>query len=108
MVMFLIFLVLAWSVEDVLVRIMLAKMVPSKIQSFTETLRGGVCKIACIVASITVPMLSTWLHWWAVGILILILLLLVWFIMRRKYFINPQEITFVEDNQVMEKAERLL
>ena len=94
-VLLLVSLTLGWCFDDVLIRVLLANMVPSKIQSFSETLRAGVCKIAVIAASFTVTDVLPWLHWWSSGIMVFNILLLVVFLIRWKHMINPTVIPFI-------------
>ena len=94
-VLFILSLVLGWCFDDVLIRVLLGNMVPSKIQSFSETLRAGICKIAITAACFTVTDLLPWVHWWSTGILFFYILLLVIFLVRREHMINPKEIPFI-------------
>ena len=87
---------LGWCFDDALIRVLLANMVPSKIQSFSETLRAGVCKIAIVAGSFTVAVLLPWVHWWSVGIMVFNILILIGFILRRKQLIHPGEIPLMD------------
>ena len=96
MVLFMFSLTIGWNFDDVMIRVMFANMVPSKIQSFSETLRGGMSRSAIIAGSFTVAVILPWAHWWSSGIIVLNLLLLIAFIIRGRHLINPTEIPFME------------
>jgi len=88
------FLIVGWYFADTLLRVTLAKMVPSRIQSFSECLRAGTTRCAVILASFVAPNILPWLPWW-VGALFLILVgVLVSYIALRRYFLEPKEFSF--------------
>ena len=92
--LFLLTFVISWIFDDVLVRVMLGKMVPSNIQSFTEGLRCGVAKFSIILATLSTPFVFQYITWVSVGSIIIIFLIILCFIIRRKYLIEPKEVKF--------------
>ena len=95
--MFLPSVTIGWCFDDALIRVLLANMVPSQIQSFCETLRAGVCKIAIVAGSFTVAVLLPWVHWWSVGIMVFNILILIGFVLRRKQLIHLGEIPLMDN-----------
>ena len=85
---------IGWCFDDVIIRVVFASMVPSEVQSFAETLRVGVSKVAIIGASLTVGVMFPYLHWWSSGIVVLNFLMLICFVVRWRFLIDPQEIQF--------------
>ena len=94
---FFVSIMFGWCFDDVLVRIILANFVPSQIQSFSEALRSGVCRISMIVASFTVAVVGTWVQWWSIGIAVLNLMLFGVFVVRAKHFIEPKLLTLSDE-----------
>ena len=86
--------VFAWCIEVVIMRCMLAKMVPSHCQSFTESCRNGVAKVSTILASVTAPLLLPYLEWWCTGVLVVLVAILIVFLIRRKNFTDIKQIRF--------------
>ena len=91
---FVILCAVSWMVEEVLIRCMLAKMVPSNCQSFTETIRNAMSRLSTIVASITCPLVIGYMQWWCVGLIIILFFVLLFFIKRRTFLCNIKEIDF--------------
>ena len=99
------FWIFAWIIEEVIIRCMLAKMVPSHCQSFTESSRNAVARLSTIVASITAPLSIPFLEWWSTGIILIICLLLFFFIIRRENLCRIKEINFhVDVEEQFDKA----
>ena len=96
LVFFLISSMLGWCFDGVLIRVLLANLVPSKIQSFTEALRSGVCRLAMVAGSLTVGVILPWLQWWSVGIILIHVFIIIAYIRRGTHFKNPREIVFIE------------
>ena len=92
MVLFVVFWVFSWIIEEVIMRCMLAKMVPSCTQSFVETLRNGASRVSTIVASITAPMAMHCLQWWSAGLVVIVVVLLTGFLVRRRQLCNIEQI----------------
>ena len=97
MVIFMVSYVFGWVIEEVIIRCMLAKMVPSHCQSFTESCRNAVSRSSTIVASVSAPLVLDVLEWWGGGLLVLITACLVLFVWRRKHLIDINEIQFPTD-----------
>lgn len=93
-VMFVVSWVFSWIIEEVIIRCMLAKMVPSNAQSFVETMRNGVSRLSTIFASISAPLVLPFLHWWSASLIVVIFILLLAFIVRKKSLLNIKEIDF--------------
>jgi len=83
-----------WCIEEVLLRSMVARMVPSQVQSFTESIRAGVARISTILAALTTPLLMTFLATWAIILIAITFAFLICFILLRKSLKQPNEITF--------------
>ena len=88
----LVFSVFGWCLLDVLLRSILAKLVPSCIQGFTEVVRTTLAKASVIGASLTGPLLLPYLHWWSIASMLIITLLLFLFVKRRKHLMSVEEI----------------
>ena len=88
------FLIVGWYFADTLLRVTLAKWVPSRIQSFSECLRAGATRCAVILASFVAPNILPWLPWWVGGLFLALVGLFIAFVVLRKYFLEPKEFTF--------------
>lgn len=88
------FLIVGWYFADTLLRVTLAKLVPSKIQSFSECLRAGTTRCAIIIASFVAPNILPWLPWWVGGLFVTLVILLIFYIILRKHFLEPKEFSF--------------
>jgi len=88
------FLIVGWYFADTLLRVTLAKLVPSRIQSFSECLRAGATRCAVICASFVAPNILPWLPWWVGGLFLVLIGVLVSYIVWRRYFLEPKEFTF--------------
>lgn len=89
----------AWFIEEVLIRCMLAKMVPSNCQSFTETIRNGCSRTSTVIASLTAPLVIPFLQWWSAVFLVLTFMCFVFFILRRRSLIHIKQIEIVDENR---------
>ena len=89
-----IFWVLTTVIEEVLLRAILARKVPSTVQSFTETTRNGIASMAAIVGAVSTPLILNVVHWWACSMIAIVFFLLVYFIFRRRSLMNGEEISF--------------
>lgn len=94
MLLFMIGYIFSWFIEQVLLRGMVAKMVPSNIQSFTEALRNVLSRSGTVIASLTAAFVVSVIDWWSTGMGILVLLLLICFVYRYKSLSNIQEMSF--------------
>lgn len=72
-------------------------MVPSNIQSFTETLRSGVARLATILASFSVPLLVPYLDWCAVVLFVVVLFVFVGFVVRMRNVVLSKGINQWQD-----------
>ena len=88
------FWLLLTCTEECIIRAILAKKVPSTVQSFTEALRNGISGVATILAAITSPLVLDVLEWWSLlGFLVLGFILLA-YLVRRKSLVFAKEIDF--------------
>ena len=94
MVCFIISFFIGWVIEAVIVRCMLAKMVPSHCQSFTESCRNAVSRFATILASVSSPLMMPYLEWWSIALIFIVLPILIVFLQRKKSLIDIKEISF--------------
>ena len=94
MFVFVVSWIFPWLLEEVILRSMLSKMVPSHSQSFVEGLRNAVSKISTILASISVAFVLPYLHWWSLLLMVCISFLLVIFVMKRRSLSDIAEIKF--------------
>lgn len=90
--------VVGWCLDAVLLRTLIAGMVPSTIQSFTETLRSGAARISTILASFIFPLITHHLHWTSIVMFALIFFIFLGFLGLFKVFLNPKEIVFNSGN----------
>ena len=89
-----IFWLLLTCTEECIIRAILAKKVPSTVQSFTEAVRNGISGVATILAAITSPLVLGVIEWWSlIGIVALGGVLLA-FLLRRKSLLFAKEIDF--------------
>ena len=86
MIAFLVSYIFVWFIEEVLLRCILAKMVPSHVQSFTESLRNGFSRAATVLAALTAPMVLVILHYWSMALLGTTFIFLLIFLSKRKSF----------------------
>ena len=91
--LFLIPYLFVWYLDDVILRNMISKMVPSELQCFTESLRNGMSRVSSVLAAITAPLILIYLHWWSTGMICLIIVPLFAFLWWRPSLINITEIT---------------
>ena len=75
----------------------MANMVPSQVQSFTETLRAGVARLSTIMAALTTPLLMPYLHWWSMVLIVLTVAIMVCFVVRMPYLREPKEVKFFRE-----------
>lgn len=88
---------ICWTFDSVLIRVIFANMIPSHIQSFSETLRVAFSKGARIGGSFTVAVMLPWLQWWSIVMIVLTVPIFILFVTRWRYFIEPTEISFGSD-----------
>ena len=92
MIAFLVCYIFIWFIEEVLLRCILANMVPSHVQSFTESLRNGFSRAATVLAALTAPMVFTVIHYWSMALLGTTVMFLLIFLIKRKSFIDAENI----------------
>ena len=92
MIAFLVCYIFVWFIEEVLLRCILAKMVPSHVQSFTESLRNGFSRAATVLAALTAPMVLVVLHYWSMALLGTTFIFLLIFLSKRKRFADAENI----------------
>lgn len=84
--------VFVWFIEEVLLRAILAKMIPSHAQSFAESLRNGFSKVSTIVASLTTAAAFACIQYWSFGLAIFTMVFFLIFFIKRKEFIYIETI----------------
>ncbi|XP_057306268.1 uncharacterized protein LOC130644586 [Hydractinia symbiolongicarpus] len=89
MVLFMIGYIFVWFIEMVLLRTMVAKMVPSNIQRFTEALRKVLSGSGTVIAALTEAFAISALDWWSIGMEIAVLILLFRYHLSFKEFNKP-------------------
>ena len=94
--LFAISITFGYSFDDVLIRVMFANMIPSKIQSFGETVRASMSRAAIVLGSLTVTVVLPYVHWWAGGVIVMHLVFTAVFVYRKRHLVDPVEITFNE------------
>jgi len=94
LVLFALSITFGYSFDDVLIRVMFSNMVPSKVQSFSETLRASMSRIAIVLGSLTVTVVLPYIHWWAGGVIIMHIVFTLVFIWRKHDLVEPVEISF--------------
>ena len=92
MVAFLICYIFVWFIEEVLLRSILAQMVPSQVQSFTESIRNGFSRASTVVASLTAPAALGVLHYWSVALLGSTVIFLLIFLLKKKQLTHIEAI----------------
>ena len=92
--MFALTLLFGYNFDDVMIKVVFSKMIPSKIQSFSESVRNGLSRISIVAGSFTVAVVLPVAHWWAVGIAVVYIVVLVGFVVRKRHLIEPREIEF--------------
>ena len=60
----------------------------------------GVSKAGLIVASLTVGVMFPYFHWWSSGVVVLNFIMLICFVVRWRFLINPKEIQFTSSSDV--------
>ena len=73
---------------------MLAKMVPSNSQSFTESCRNALARTGNILASVTAPLVLPFLDWWCAVLVVFALSHLFVFLNGKKNLKDIKEIDF--------------
>ena len=92
MVLFQIIFVFPLFMPMVLFRIIVLRMIPSKMQSMAESLRFGSGKIGIIIASFTVPLALSYLQWWSAILIAVVVTILVCLIARKNTLTNLEVI----------------
>ena len=67
-------------------------MVPSQVQSFTESIRNGFSRASTVVASLTAPAALGVLHYWSVALLGSTVIFLLIFLLKRKQLTHIEAI----------------
>ena len=78
LVCFVLLLSVCWSVEQVFVKTILAKMIPSEVQAFGESTRRAVSAIACVLASMATPFVIEHLYVQCVVTMFVVLMVLAY------------------------------
>ncbi|XP_057290753.1 uncharacterized protein LOC130613425 [Hydractinia symbiolongicarpus] len=99
MVGFVIAYTLVWLPIQVLLKSMVAKLIPPKIQSFSQGLIAGIMRLAMIIPAFTTPLLMPWIHIWALTLFVIVTINIMVFIMRRKSLANIRVIS-VNNNKL--------
>ena len=89
-----VFWLLTTCTEEVLITAILARKVPSEVQSFTEALRNGIASTAAILGALTTPLLLDVVDWWALVMMVVVGVLIVFYIFRRRTLVAAQVINF--------------
>ena len=103
-VIFSVTLTLGYSFDDVMIKVVFAKMIPSSIQSFSESVRTGLSRVSIIAGCFTVAVVLPWAHWWCVVIMVIYVIILIGFILRRQHLLHPQQIKLVGSDTVERKC----
>ena len=74
-----------WCVEQVFVRSLFTKLVPSVHQAFAEGVRRSASSVACIVASIIVPYILQYLYYLCAVVLMLTVCVMYMLQCRKTY-----------------------
>ena len=106
-VLFLFCWLIGWCLDAVLLRTLIANMVPSNIQSFTETLRSGAARISTILASFIFPLVTNYLHWTCVLMFGIMFFILLGFLSNFKQYLHPKEILFSTKMENCKKSSHL-
>jgi len=85
---------ICWCVEQVFVRTILAKMIPTEVQAFGEGVRNAARSVACICASMVTALLIEHLHIQCMVTLALSLVIILVLLVRQKSLKNPQPFVF--------------
>ena len=84
LVLYLLALSIAWTIEEVLTRTMLAKLVPSHCQSFAEGLRRSCSCFAAIIGGLMAPLFLDHIIYFGVILMVLAILLSILLFRRRE------------------------
>ena len=83
-----------WLIQEVLLKGIVAKMVPSEVQGFVESLRFSLCKISGLVVSFTTALALRYLQWWSAIMICSVIYILFCLVMRKKRLTNIEVIPF--------------
>ena len=72
-----------WCIEQVFIRSLLTKIIPSSSQAFAEGIRRSISSFACIIASLCVPYILNNLSFLCIGVILLSLLSIATLHLRR-------------------------
>ena len=92
MIPFLVCYIFVWFIEEVLLTCILAMMVSSHVQSFTESLRNGFSRAATVLAAVTAPMVLVVLHYRSMALFGIAFIFLLIFLSKRKSFVDVENI----------------
>ena len=93
-ILFLLANLFVWFLDEVILKNMTSRMVPSDLQCLTESIRSGMSSFSSILAALTAPMILTYLHWWSTGMICLTMVPLFVFLSWKSSLINITEIPF--------------
>ena len=101
MILFLFSYLFPWCMQEVLFKCIVAKMVPSNIQGFVESLRFGVCNIGSLVTALTVVLSLRYIQWSSGVLIVTVVILLLYLLSRKKTLCNIEVIQFsdLEDKE---------
>ena len=94
MISFLFTFTFSLCMQAVLFKCIVAKMVPSNIQGFVESLRFAVSKIGTLVTSLTTVLSLTYLQWWSAILIVIVVILLLCLLSRKETLCNIEVIPF--------------
>ena len=92
MIPFLVYYIFVWFMEEVLLTCILAMMVSSHVQSFTESLRNGFSRAATVLAAVIAPMALVVLHYRSMALFGIAFIFLLIFLSKRKSFVDVENI----------------
>jgi len=85
---------ICWCVEQVFVRTILAKMIPTEVQAFGEGVRKAARSVSCICASMVTGLLIEHLHIQCMVTLTLSFLIILVLLVRQRFLKDPQPFVF--------------
>lgn len=77
-----------WLPVHIILKSMIAKLIPPSIQSFSQGLVAGIMGLAMIIPGFTTPLLMPWIHFWAFALIVIVAGNIVFFVVRRGSLTN--------------------
>ena len=95
MIVFIFGNIFGWFNATMIVGSITTKMIPSNLQCLMEGVRRSLIQISKLLASISTPLLFSYLDYWCIGIACTLLIMLGIVMFRKKHLVSVKEIILI-------------